>query len=55
MKKVLYCFLTRKDYVAENLRSEILEALKIWKKENKISVVVSDNATNILAAVKIVG
>lgn len=53
--KFLNCFAMYKDHTAQNLMNEIFESLKKWNVESKISCVVSDNAANILAAIKLAG
>lgn len=51
----LNCFKTVNDHTAENLKNELLEVVNKWDIQNKISCVVSDNAANILAAIRNAG
>ncbi|XP_075156806.1 E3 SUMO-protein ligase ZBED1-like [Haematobia irritans] len=51
----LNCFQTVKSHTADNLKSDILDALIKWGIESKVCCAVSDNAANITAAIKSAG
>ncbi|XP_037819087.1 E3 SUMO-protein ligase ZBED1-like, partial [Lucilia sericata] len=46
------CFKTMKDHTAQNLKDEICQVLQEWGMDSKITCVLSDNAANIVAAIK---
>jgi len=52
---VLECVKFSEQHTADNLANELLRVTREWKVENKVVVVVTDNAANIVSAVKKAG